>query len=213
MKIYKTAKEIDEKLPDNEALSLYTKTLKMYLKDNPNLDEKYADLIEKLPSPRQVKQNFSFQECKLLYETLEYLWERITKHKIIPEKVIHKAPETLEGCYWLMANGILLKGLNHYSIIKQNNMLFCTLLNLNGMTLQEYLHSTPNQLIKFIIKNGAIRLFINKNKKLYAQMTPETYGKWGKEKLQKLDFQFKAAKVIDLKVPYEGWSSGILIRL
>ncbi len=213
MKIYKTADKIDEKLPDNEALALYCKTLKMYLKDNPNLDEQYANSIRKLPSPRQIRQDFSFQESKILYVTLEYLWKKITKQEIIPEKVIHKAPETLEGCYWMMANGILLKGLNHYTIVKQNNILFCTLLDIGGMTMQEYLHSPPDQLIRFIIKSGALRLFIDKNKKLYAQCTPQTYGEWAKEKIQKLDFQFKAMKVIDLKIPYEGWESGILIRL
>ena len=214
MKILKIAdKKIDERLPDNEALAIYCQTLKMYLKDNPDIDDKYADLIKKLPSPRQIRQDLSIQECKVLYETLEYLWERITKQKIIPDKVIHTAPETLEGCYWMMANGILLHGLNHYSIVKQNNTLFCTILGISGMTMFEYLNSPPDQLIRFIIKNGAMRLLINKNKKLYTQCTPATYGLWAKEKIQKLDFQFKAMKVIDLKTPYEGWKSGILIKL
>ena len=63
MKIYKTAdKKIEERMPSGESLALYTQTLKMYLKDNPDLDILYANLIKKLPSPRQIKQDFSKQE-------------------------------------------------------------------------------------------------------------------------------------------------------
>lgn len=214
IKIYKTAdKKEDKKMPDGEAMELYIKTLKTYLKDNNQLDEKYADLIRKLPSGRKVRQEFSKQEIKVLYETIEYLWEKITGERIIPEKEIVRAPETLFGNYWMLNNGLLLKGLNHYSIVKQNPILFSSLLGIGGMTLQEYLASPPNKLIAFIIKNGGLRLFITKDKRLYAQMSPEIYGAWGKNKINKLDFKLKVVKVIDLSYPYDGWKSGIVIKL
>ena len=216
MKIYKTAdKKLEERLPDGEALALYTHTLKMYLKDNPALDDTYANLIEKLPSPRQIRQDFSLNECKMLYETLEFLWEKITKTRLVPEKEIIKAPETLTGSYWMLSNGILLGGSlnNHYTIIKQNNLLICTLLDISGMVMQEFLHSPPDKLIEFILKNGGMRLYISPSKKLFAQCSPETYGQWGRAKIKKLDFDFKAIKVIDFKTKYCGWKSGILIKL
>ena len=87
------------------------------------------------------------------------------------------------------------------------------MLKINGFALQEYLGSRPNDLIKFIIDNGGVRMFVNKNKKLYAQMSPETYGKWGRAKVKKYDFKLKAVKVIDLRAPYKGWKSGITIKL
>ena len=214
MKIYKTAdKKLDERRPDGDALALYTQTLKMYLRDNPDLNDKYADLIKKLPSPRQISREFSKQECKLLYETLEYLWMAITGGKLVPEKEIIKAPETLSGNYLMLCNGILLAGLNTTTIIKKNSQLLCTLLDINAMTLMEYLASPPDKLIEFILKNGAMRLYINPSKKLFAQCSPETYGKWSRAKLKKLDFDYKAIKVIDFKTEYKGWSSGVLIRL
>ena len=214
MKIYKTAdKKIEERMPSGESLALYTQTLKMYLKDNPDLDILYANLIKKLPSPRQIKQDFSKQECRILYETLEYLWTKITGQKLIPDEEIIKAPESLEGCYWMLCNGILLHGLNHYSIIKDHAQLICTLLDINPMTLIEYLASPPDRLIEFILRNDGLRLYISPSKKLFAQMSPDTYGKFGRSKIKKLDFQFKAVKVIDFKTKYNGWSSGVLIRL
>ena len=209
-RIYKMA---EQKTLSAEASAQYVDALHLYSQEHPNLDKKYADLIKDLPSPRKIRQDFSMEECKILYETLDYLWKKITGDHIIQEKEVISAPETLFGNYWLLKNGILLKGVNHFSIIKNNATLFCTLLNLNGMTLQEYLCNRPHKVIEFILNNGGVRLFVNKDKKLYAQMSSETYGKWGKSKIKKYDFKLKAVKVIDFKRPYTGWKSGITIKL
>jgi hypothetical protein len=212
--IYKISdNKIEDKLPDNESISLYVQSLKQYLKDNPNICVEWKDLIEKMPSARKVRQDLSFQECKILYETLEYLWEKITKEKIISEKEIIRAPESLSGNYWMINNGILLQGINSYDIIKRNANLFCSLLNIGGMTMQEYLSRKPNDLIKFIIQNGALRLFITKDKRFYSQCSPEIYGKWARDKIRKLDFKKKIVKLIDLNTEYNGWNSGITIIL
>jgi hypothetical protein len=210
-RIYKVAKE--EKFLDADASAQYIEALNLYAKEHPSLDKKYLLLIEDLPSPRKIRQDFSIEECKILFETIDYLWKKITGENIIQDKEIEKAPETLFGNYWLIKNGILLKGVNHYSIIKNNANLFCTLLNLNGMTLQEYLSNRPHKVIEFILNNGGIRMFVNKDRKLYAQMSSNTYGKWGKNKIKKYDFKLKAVKIIDFKRPYDGWKSGITIKL
>jgi len=211
--IHKIADKKTEHMPDGEALALYVQTLKQYLKDNPNICDEWKDLISKMPAPRKVRQDFSLQECKILYESLEYLWEKITGERIIPEKEIILAPESLTGNYWMLNNGVLLSGVNHYTIIKQNTNLICSLLGIGGMTLQEYLCSRPNKLIAYIIRNGGVRLFITQDKRLYAQMNPKTYGDWGRNKIRKLDFPLKAVKLIDIKAPYEGWASGITVKL
>ncbi len=210
-RIYKMAKEKEVLGPETTAQ--YVEALELYAQEHPNLDKKYADLISNLPSSRKIILDFSIEECKILYETIDYLWRKITGNHIIQEKEIIKAPESLSGNYWLIKNGILLKGVNHFTIIKQNASLFCSLLNLNGMALQEYLANKPHKVIGFILNNGGIRLFIDKNKKLYAQMSSSTYGKWGKSKIKKYDFKLKAVKVIDFKRPYTGWKSGITIKL
>ena len=180
-------------------------------KHNTIVPERYVKLIQKLPSSRQVSKDMSEKECEILYETIEFLWRKITGNKIIPEKKIETAPESLSGNYWLMNNGILLHGINHYDIIKKNAQLISTLLNIGGMALQEYLSGHPDKLIWMIIKNGGARLFITKDKRFYCQISPETFGKWGKKKLKKYDFSKKAIKIIDLNAPFEGWKSGIPI--
>jgi hypothetical protein len=109
----------NKKIPDADALSLYAQTLKTYLHDNPDINEEWKDLINKLPAPRKIKQDLSHEECKILYETLEYLWEKITKNRIIPESEVISAPESLSGNYLMLKNGILLKGINSYDIIKE----------------------------------------------------------------------------------------------
>ena len=209
-KMYKIAKE---EIPDAKTLALYTETLKSYLRDIPDLDEQIVELIKSLPSPKKIKRDFSIKECELLFESIGYVWKKITGQKLIQENEIINPPESLLGNYWLINNGILLHGVNHYGIIKKNATLICALLNINGFALQEYLSSKPCNLIKFIIDNGGIRIFVNKDKKLYAQMSPETYGKWGRDKIKKYDFKLKAVKVIDSEAPYNGWKSGITIKL
>ena len=203
----------DKKTPDAETLALCVLTLKVYLKDNENIPEEYKNLIEKLPAPRKIRQDFSVKECEVLYETVEFLWKKITGEAIIPEEKIQKAPEKMCGNYWILNGGILLRGLNHYDIIKKNSALICTLLGVGGMSLQEYLSGEPNKLIWWIIKNGGVRLFITKDGRFYSQVSPTTYGKWARKKIQKYDFKKKVVKVIDLNSDFNGWKSGISIIL
>jgi len=203
----------EDNIPNAEMLSLYIDTLKLCLKENESLDKKLAKLIEKLPSPRKVRQDFSHAECRILYETIGYLWKEMTGQDIIDESKIKRAPESLFGNYWMLKNGLLLHGKNHFSIIKQNLNLFSSLLNIGGFTLQHYLHIEPQKIILLAIKHGAMRMFITKDKRLYAQMTPRTYAEWGKSKVIKLDFPKKVVRVIDLDAPYKGWNSGVYVKL
>jgi len=214
MRIYKQAdKKKDERIPDGETLALYIKSLKLYLSDNPRMDSGLADLISKLPSDRQVRQNFSKQECKLIYQTLEYVWSKITGSPIVSEKEVIKAPETLSGSYIMLRNGLLLSGINTYDIIRQNIGMIGSLLGISGMTLQEYLARKPEEIIRLVIKNGALRLFISQDKCFYAQCSSDTYGEWARDKIRKLDFKNKIVKIIDLNSVFKGWASGIVVRL
>lgn len=212
-KIIKLSESVEERKLDGEALALQVKVLKMHLKDNPKLDKSLADLIMRMPSPRQIRQDFSAKECDVLYETVAYLWKKMTGKNLVPEKDIQKAPETLQGNYWILPKGILLHGVNHYSIAKHNENLICSLLDIGGWTFQEYLSECPNRLIWLLIKHGGVRMFISKDRRLYTQMSSEAYSKFGKSKVKKYDFKYKIAKIIDLRAPYNGWKSGIPIKM
>ena len=49
--------------------------------------------------------------------------------------------------------------------------------------------------------------------KSYFQMNDQIYGEWGRNKVKKLDFKNKIVKLIDKKINYDGWKSGITIIL
>ncbi|TRZ83663.1 hypothetical protein D4R86_00345 [bacterium] len=203
----------DEDIPQPDVLATYIEAIKTYLNDATNIPKIISEQIENLPSPSQVKKNYSFEECKILFETVNYLWKKITKTDIVQDPIIENSPETLFGNYWMLKNGVLLRGNNHTSIIKQNSSLFCSLLNLNAFTLLQYLSSDPNKLIGYVLRNGGVRIFINKDKKAYFQMSEQIYAKWGRKKVRELDFDKKNVKILDFNQDYNGWDSGIAIRL
>jgi len=203
----------DTEIPNADTLATLVESIQLVKKRSPNLDPQLSGLIDNLPSPRQIKREFSVEECNVLYETVGYLWKELTGQDYISQQSKRPAPETLQGNYWMMNDGLLLHGVNHFSIIKQNSSLFATLLNINPMVMQEYLSAPPNKLIGLVIRAGGIRIFISKEKKFFAQMTSETYGKWGRDKVRKYDFENKIVRIIDTKVPFKSWKSGIPIKL
>jgi len=71
----------------------------------------------------------------------------------------------------------------------------------------------PNKLLFYVIRNGGVRIFINKDKTAYFQMSENTYGKWGRKKVKGLDFAKKIVKILDFNQNYTGWDSGIGIKL
>jgi len=196
--------------PDD--LSLYIRSLKLFNKQKKIKNDELIELVTSLPAPEKLKE-FSNAECGVLYETANYLWKAITGKEINDQIKTQTAKETLMGNYWLLNNGILLSGINHFSIIKQNSHLVNSLLDIGQMLIQQYLSLSPNHLIFLVIKNGGVRLFVNKDKKMFAQMNEKTYADWGRAKIKKYNFKDKLVKIIDLDSDYEGWKSGVGVVL
>jgi len=212
MKITKKA-HIDEKdIPDPDALAAYVKILKLYLEEN-DLEPDIIRLIKGLPSPRVVKTSLSWEECKILFETINYLWKKILGKDILEQQYVEDAKQDFLGNYWIFKNGVMLSGENHLTAIKRDSSLIITVLGLNGFSLQYYLSTDPDKLIRYILKNGGVRMFVNKDNNGYFQMSEDTYAKWGREKVRKYDLKTKIVKIIDFRVPYKGWKSGISIKL
>jgi hypothetical protein len=212
MKITKLAIQ-ESDYPSADILMTYVEALSLYKKDNEDLDEEIKIHIDNLPTPRKIKQDFSIEESKILFETVNYLWKKITGSDIILENKKVKTQEPLMGNYWILRNGIIIEGENHYTAIKRNIPLISTLLDIGGFTLQYYLAGHPNKLIQFILLKGGIRMFIKKDGKGFFQLSSETYGNWGKEKIKKMDLHKKIVKIIDFNAPYKGWTNGISILL
>jgi len=209
----KIAQIKDKDIPSAEDIAAYVESLNLYLQRNAIKSKSIKEHIESLPSPKQIRKDFSTEEVRVLTETVGYLWKEITGKNLIEESKMTYAPETLMGNYWMVAKGVLLEGVNHYTIIKQNMNLIQSLLNINAFAMHDRLASNPNDIIKLVLDHGGIRIFVNKDKEAYFQLADDTYNEWGKEKIKKYDFHEKVTKVIDKRQPYKGWSSGIVIKI
>jgi len=209
----KTARVSDKDIPSAEDIAAYVESLKLYLNRNTIKDKDIKERIHNLPSTKQIKMDFSTEEIRLLTETVGWLWKKLTGKDIVEESKITKASETLQGNYWMITKGVILEGVNHYTIIKQNMNLFQSLLNINAFAMHDRLASNPNDVIKLVLDHGGIRIFANKNRECWFQLTDETFTKWGRAKIKKYDFHKKITIVIDKRQPYSGWKSGLRVRI
>ena len=211
-KLNKVAAIKEKEVPPAKDLATYVESLKLYSKSS-KVDPEIEKLIKNLPTPKNVQNLLSSAELRVIAETIRFLWQKIAGQDIIGESKMEKASEKLLGNYWMISNGILLSGPNHCTIIKKNMDLFISLLDIDAFAMHENLASNPNTLIKLIIDHGGIRIFVNKNGKAFFQLSDSIYGKWGRKKIKKYDFKEKVVRVIDTSAPYNGWSSGIAIRI
>lgn len=213
MKIKKTSSEKEQYTPDAETLSTLVKSLKISIKNNESIGEEERYLIKNLPSPRVIRSCLSDSEINVVFKTVNYLWKKLTGQEFKEVINVSEKEDPLIGSYWLLRNGILLDGVNHVDIIKRNSIFIITLLGINGMTLQHYLHQEHNKLLNFIIMNGGVRMLVTSENKSYFQMSEETYAKWGKKKVKKFDFKLKTVRIINKSTKYNGWESGVAVNL
>lgn len=202
-----------DKIPKPDQLAVYVESLKTYLQQGQIKDPSIEHIVTNMPSPRAVQNDFSNEEGIILFQSIQYVWKEITGQDIIEEQKVEHHPERLEGNYWMLNNGVLLNGPNHYTIIKDNAHLFSTLLRIDPFVIHEQLAGKPNSIIKTILDYGGMRIFVNKNQVAYFQLSAETYRIWGLKKIRKLDIKEKNVKVIDTSMSYDGWNSGITVKL
>ena len=58
-----------------------------------------------------------------------------------------------------------------------------------------------------------MRIFITPDNRGFFQLNEETYAKWGRAKIKKLDLKSKIARIIDPNTSFNGWKTGISIKL
>ena len=210
----KTAQHIkEEDYPSTDDIASYTEALKLYLLENKIKDEELHKLVKNLPEPANIRKRLSDAEARVLFHTIGYVWKKLTGKDIIADSKVISKPDTLVGNYWILQKGILISGTNHFTIIKQNFELFRTLLGINAFAMHEKMASPPNELIKLVLDHGGVRIFASLDKRIYFQLTDETYAKWANHKIRKYDFPRKVVKLIDKTKPYRGWLSGITLLL
>ena len=211
--INKLANIKEKEVPSARDLAAYVESLKLHVRACKIDDPEIKKLICNLPTPKNIENLLSSAELRIIAETIRFLWQKIAGQDIIGESKMEKSSEKLLGNYWMITKGVLLSGPNHCTIIKKNMDLFMSLLDIDAFAMHENMASNPNNLIKLVIDNGAMRIFVNADGKAYFQLSADTYGKWGRRKIKKYDFKEKIVMVIDINAKYNGWKSGIRIKI
>jgi len=149
----------------------------------------------------------------VLYRSVRHIWKGMTGNE--PEFASeHSDSKDLDGSYWMMPGGVLITGFNHFQAAKENRILVCSILNINPLVFEKLLASgDTGEVINLIIARGGVRTLISREKSEVVMQTSEASWPWVKDKLEKMYHKNKIAKVLDLSKPYDGWTSGVTIRV
>ena len=191
----------------------YVEALNVSLLNGDITELEVVGVLHSLPTPHHIRRHLSDEEAKVIFESVRWIWKETSGKDISETLNFVPAKESLLGNYWMLKNGVMLHGINHYGIIKRNLSMFSELLGIDAFILHQKLAGTPGDLIKLIIDHGAMRMFITADKRAYFQMNDTIYKNWGRAKVKKLDFSPRIVKVIDPSIKYDGWNSGITLKL
>jgi hypothetical protein len=196
-----------------DEVASYIETLNISLKNGDITNEEVVGVLHSLPSPEHVRRHLSDEEARILFESVRWVWKEVSGKDITETFNVVPATENLIGNYWMLKDGLLLHGVNHYGIIKRNLNLFSDLLGISSFLMHEKLSGKPSELIKLIIDNGGMRIFVTTDRRAYFQMNDLVYTNWGRKKVKGFDFPKKIVKVVDPVTRFSGWNSGITLKL
>jgi hypothetical protein len=212
-------KTSDKKIDiDKNELAHLIDAIKMYYRDHSSsVDKEMKKSIESLPSKYIIDNEMSVSEFEMYYKIVRDLWKKLVNQDLnnvdVDESVTledrNLEKELLDGNYWMLPGSIIFGGFNHFSIAKKHKGVFCSVLGLDGWMYEKLIVSDPNKLIFYILSNGGVRINVDKENSTVVCQTNEDSFSWVRNKLLKMYHKIKVAKVIDLKVPYRGWKSGI----
>jgi hypothetical protein len=198
---------------DVNDVATYVETLKMHFRDGNISDPQVRKAVLDLPSEAHIRRQVSHHEAQVLFETVRWAWKELTGNDLNDQFAMEPGAESLMGNYWMMKNGVLLHGVNHFVIIKRNLSLFSSMLQIDPFVLHQRIAGPADELIKLIIDNGGLRIFVTEDKRAYFQMNDQVYKNWGRSKVKGMDYPTRIVKLIDGKTDFKGWSSGIAIKL
>jgi len=201
-----------EDVTANEVAS-YVEALNVANMDGEIKKPEVLGVLQSLPSPNHIKRYLSNEEARVLFESIRWIWKETSGKDISETFNFEPAPESLLGNYWMLRNGLIFHGINHYGIIKRNMTLFSNVLKLEPFVLHQKLAGIPQDLIKYVIDNGGMRIFVTADKRAYFQMNDQVYANWGRAKVKGLDFGNKVVKLVDPTTRFDGWNSGITLKL
>jgi hypothetical protein len=103
MKIKKIAYSNTDKdsIPEPKVMGMFIDVLKLHLKEKAENKETISTdierLIRNLPSSKEINYEYSHEECRLVFETIRYLWKEIMGQDLEEEKDIETHMGKREG--------------------------------------------------------------------------------------------------------------------
>jgi hypothetical protein len=177
-----------------------------------SMSKEILRLIDNLPPRSYVINKMDHIERDLLMQTVGHIWKKITGNSIrsVDTKMATTDSGRLDGTYWMVPGGILVRGFNHFSAAKNHRDLLCSMLDINGFVFEaKVLEKDPHGLINLILSHGGIRVAVDRSKSAVYMQTTEGSWPWARDKLRKMYHKHKVARVIDRREPYKGWKSGV----
>jgi hypothetical protein len=200
--------------PTPETLSAMIDSIKVYYADNEKtLSQEEQKLVASLPTKNRIVYDMDDSQREVLYRSVRHIWKEMTGKE--PDfQTENKDAENLDGAYWMFPGGILVSGFNHFQAAKENKLLVCSMLDINPIVFEKMIAAgDPNEVIMLLIARGGVRTLINREKSEVIMQTNEESWPWVKDKLEKMYHKNKIAKVVDLSQPFEGWETGVTVRV
>jgi len=195
-----------------EDIASYVDAIKLAARED-NLSKEALVKISRLPARSYILKKMSPTELSILFENVSDLWKIITGEKLPVQEGIDSPKEAkdVDGNFWLLPGGVMIKGFNHFSTAVRHKNMLCNLLDINPFIFEEKMHRNPSELVRMIIYHGGIRMNIDREaSKVIAQTNEESWPTL-LSKFQKMYHKHKVARVLDPAAPYKGWKSGVPI--
>jgi len=195
--------------PSPDYLTALTDTLRLHA-SNGNASSALKRTIALLPSQYNLHQ-MGRVERDLTLQTVRKIWKQVTSSDI-PEELEAAAPQAnkdLDGNFWLLPGGILVRGYNHFTAAKKHKGMFCNLLGINAFVFEHKMASDPDRFIGMLLENGAVRAHVDREgKRAIFQCTSQSWPV-ARNKMSRMLHANRIIKVVDPSRPYHGWKSGI----
>jgi len=194
-----------------EELAAYVDAIRLHSSDG--ADQETVTKIGRLPARQYILRQMSPTELSILFENVMDIWKTITG-ETLPQNPGTSAPQSakdVDGSFWMLPGGVMLKGFNHFSTAIRHKNMLCNLLDINPFIFEEKMHRNPSELIRMIIQHGGIRLHIDRAASRVIAQTNEESWPTVLQKFQKMYHKHKVARVLDPTRPYKGWKSGVPI--
>ena len=206
----------DTKEKDPEELAALAESLTIHISElGKNAPKDIVKSVQSLPSRFYITRKMSSTEIGWLWNKVRDLWKVLTG-KDIADMTTIPAPQSavdLDGNFWLLPGGVSIHAYNHFTAAKKHKGVISSLLDINGFVLERKLSEKPSSLIGYLIEKGAVRVNIDRDKSQVIAQCSERSWPWAREKLRRMVHKKKVARVLDPTKPYEGWKSGIPVRI